>query len=253
VTSDIISSILGLGLVILCAGFMIIFRLVFDKGGFKGFRSIPAFSQLHQKIGLAVEDGSRLHVSLGNGSPLSQQGASALVGLNVLEGITQLSAASDQPPVATSGDGGLAILSQDSLRAANRSVNSLGLYNSTQGRLAGPTPFSYIAGTIPVILDEDVSANILIGNFGPEVGLLTENSEKMNAFTVAGSDSLPAQAVLYATASEPLLGEELFASGAYLQANPLHIASLRVQDILRWLFLIGALLGIILRLIGITQ
>jgi hypothetical protein len=241
----------GLAVVVLCAILMVIFRVVYRKQPLRGLRLIPAFNRLRQAIGLAVEDGSRMHISLGNASPYSQQSASALVGLSALERVTQLSAASDQPPVATSGDGGMAVLSQDILRASYRRANTPALYDPTLGRMSGPTTFSYIAGVLPVIHDEDVSANIILGSFGPEIGLLADTAEKKSGFTLAGSDSLPAQAVLYATASEPIIGEELFASGASLQTNPFHPASLRAQDVLRWLVLIGLLGGSVLKLLGI--
>jgi hypothetical protein len=239
----------GLAVVILCALLMVIFRVVYRKQPLRGLRLIPAFNRLRQAIGLAVEDGSRLHISLGNASPYSQQSASALVGLSTLERVTQLSAASDQPPVATSGDGGMAVLSQDILRASYRRANTPSLYDPILGRVSGPTPFSYIAGALPVMHDEEVSANIFLGSFGPEVALLADAAEQENTFTLAGSDSLPAQAALYATAREPLIGEELFASGASLQTNPFHPASLRAQDVLRWLIFLGLLAGALLKLL----
>jgi hypothetical protein len=240
---------IGPGIVVLCAILMIVFLIIYRKQPLRGLREIPAYTRLRQAIGLAVEDGTRLHVTLGNASPNSQQAASALVGLSTLERITQLSATSDQPPVATSGNGGLAILSQDTLRSTYRNANTLEVYDPAQGRLAGPTPFSYIAGVLPVMQDENISSNVLLGNFGPEIGLLADQAEKQKSFSIAGSDSLPAQAVLYATASEPLIGEEVFASGACLQTNPFHPASLRAQDILKWLVFFSVIVGIILKLI----
>jgi hypothetical protein len=70
---------------------------------------------------------------------------------------------------------------------------------------------------------------------------------------MAGSDSIPAQAVLFATADEPLLGEELYAAGAYLGGGAVYTASIRMQDILRWV-LIGAIgIGAFLKLLGILS
>jgi hypothetical protein len=110
---------------------------------------------------------------------------------------------------------------------------------------------AYAAGAMPAIHDEQVSANILAGHFGSEVALLTEAGERSRSLTVAGSDSIPAQAVLYATSDEPLLGEELYAGGAYLGAGPAHEASLRMQDILRWVLVVAIVIGAILKLFGI--
>ena len=244
-------SIAGFVVVIVDFVLMIAFLLLNRKNPWRGLRTIPAFSRLRQAIFLAVEDGSRLHISLGKASLYSQQNASGLVGLSLLERIAQLSSISDRPPIATSGDGGFAILSQDTLRAAYRSSNAPELFSPDRGLLSGATPFSYVAGALPVIMDENVSTNILIGNFGAEVALLADAAQKKDSYLMAASDALPAQAVLYATSSEPLIGEELFAAGAYMQVNPSHAASLHVQDFLRWAVVAAILVGSILKLLGI--
>jgi len=88
-----------------------------------------------------------------------------------------------------------------------------------------------------------------MGNFGVEVALLAEAAERENTFTLASSDNLAAQAVLYASVQEPLIGEELYAAGAYMDAGPLHEASLRVQDILRWLIIAVILVGALIQLL----
>lgn len=238
-----IESIVGITLVLLAAALLLVFSLAGRRRSRTrvGLRPIQAMQRLRRAIGLAVENGTRLHISIGKSSIVSPTNASALVGLSTIERVGTLSSVSDRPPVVTSGDGTLALLSQDTLRSAYRVSNVAEQFDPAQARLTGPTPFSYTAGTIPVILDERVSANILIGNFGPEVALMIDAAERDDAFTLAASDSLAAQAAMYATAREPLIGEELFAVPAYLQAGPAHLASLRAQDVLRWV-VIGALL-----------
>jgi hypothetical protein len=57
--------------------------------------------------------------------------------------------------------------------------------------------------------------------------------------------------VLYAAAQEPLIGEELFAAGAYLGAGQTHTASLRVQDIMRWVLIVVIILGSLAKLGGL--
>ncbi len=215
------------------------------------FRSIPALTRLYRAIGLSVEDGTRLHVSLGRGGLLTGHGGASLAGLSMLRYLTERTSSSDKPPVATSGDSALTMLSQDTMQAGYKASGADELYQPTTGRLGGMTPFSYAAGTMPILRDENVSANVLIGNFGPEAALIVESAERVNVPTLGGSDDLAAQAVLYAAAQEPLIGEELFAAGAYLGAGPSHNASLTVQDILRWLLILFLLGGSALKLLGI--
>jgi hypothetical protein len=241
--------ILGLVLILLAAVLMFVFSLPQRGRSRVVLRPLRPMQRLRRAIGLAVEDGSRLHITIGKASIVSPLNASALVGLSTLERIGILSSISDRPPVVTSGEGTLAILSQDTLRAAYRISNALDQYDPAQARLAGPTPFSYIAGALPVVQDDRVSANILVGNFGPEVGLLTEAADRQDVFTLAASDAFAAQAVMYASAQEPLIGEELFAVPAYLQAGSIHQASLRAQDVLRWVVIVGLIVGAVMTFI----
>lgn len=214
-------------------------------------REIPAFGRLRRGIGLAVEAGQRLHLTLGHGGVSGLEGGSTLVGLSVLQRIARVASVSDRPPITTSGEATQGILSQDSLRSALRSINADDLYAPTAGQISGLTPFSFAVGTLPVIYDQQVAVTILAGHFGSEVALITDAAERNGNLTLGGSDSLPAQAILYATAQEPLIGEELYAAGAYLQAGAMHLASLRVQDIFRWILAGIILAGAVLKLAGV--
>ncbi len=247
-----IPTIVGAAIILLAAIVLFVLAVPLRSRVRPVFRTIQGMLRLRRAIGLAVEEGKRLHVSLGESSLTGSSSATGLAALSALERIASLTIISDRPPVATSGEGSLSILSQDKLRVAYRDGNAIEQFDPDRGRLTGVTPFSYAAGAIPVIRDEQVSANVLVGNLGPEVGLMAEAGHQARAFVVAASDSLPAQAVIYATAGEPLIGEELFAVPAYLQGGPFHQAGLQVQDILRWLLIILILVGIILKLMGIN-
>ena len=214
------------------------------------FRPIPAFTRLQRLIGLSVEEGTRLHVSLGRSGLLTSRGGASLAGLATLRALTERTAVGDRPPVATTGDPALALLTQDTLKAGYQAAAAEDLYVPTTARLSGLTPFSYAAGAMPVMREENVSANLLIGGFGPEAALLTDAALRVGVPTIGATDDLAAQSILYAAAQEPLIGEELFAAGAYLAADPAHAASLTLQDILRWLLVLFLLGGAALKLLG---
>lgn len=216
------------------------------------FRKIEAYERLNRAVGLAVEGGTRLHVSIGRGNLFTSRGGSALAGLAMLRRLSEQTSLSDHPPVVTSGDASLAILSQDTLQSGYRAAGAEELYRFTTGRLTGLTPFAYAAGTIPVIHDEDISANVVIGDLGSEAALLADASNVKNADLIAASDNLSAQSVLYAASDEPLIGEELFAAGAYLGAGASHDASLQTQDLLRWLIIFAIIGGAVLKFLGIS-
>lgn len=248
---NLIGEYLGILFLLLCLGLIIFYAIRGRNRPAPSLREIAAFTRFRREVGLAVEAGKRLHISLGRGNINDLQGGSAFIGLTILDRCARAASNSDRPPVATSGDGTVTILSQDTLQSTYRSLAAEQRYDPTSARLTGLTPLAYAAGAIPAIHDEQVSASILAGHFGSEIALLTEAGERSHCLTVAGTDSIPAQAVLYAAADEPLLGEELYAGGAYLGANPVHEASLQMQDILRWVLVAAILLGAILRLVGV--
>lgn len=242
---------LGLVFVLIFFGLIILFVVYERTNKTQALRPIWAFDRLRRQIGLAVEAGKRVHITLGRGKLIDLEGGSALLGLTIVERISRTASISDRPPVITSGDGTVMILSQDTTRQVFRSIGEEKQYDPGSGRLSGLTPFAYATGTLPIIFDEQVATTIIAGHLGSEVALITDAAERSGSTTLAGSDNLSAQAVLYATADEPLIGEELYATGAYLNSGRVHNASLRAQDILRWV-LIGALLvGSALKLVGI--
>jgi hypothetical protein len=244
------AALLGLAILATAAGLLLIFAAL-QRSKPPAFRAIASFGNLRRAIGLAVENGTRLHFSLGRGGVTTPFSAAGFAGLSMLRRVAELTSVSDRPPVVTSGDGALAALSQDTLKSSYEAATAGERYDPQTGRLTGLTPFSYAAGTLAVMRDEAVSANVLAGSFGIEVALIIDAAERDSSFSLVASDNLPAQSVLYASTPNPLIGEELYAAGAYVQAGPLHAASLSVQDVLRWGIIIIILGGAFLKLVGL--
>ncbi len=248
-----ISSFVGLAFILTFFSLIVILTIADRKHAKISLREIPAFEKLQRAIELAVEAGSRLHISIGRGNLTSTESAASFAGLNMLEHLTHSASSSDNPPIATTGNAALAILARDTLSGWYRDHGISDQYDPVAAQLIGFTPFSYAAGTMSLIHDEKATAHILLGHFGSEVALITDAGESSGNLTLAGTDNLPAQAILYATAQEPLIGEEVYAGGAYLGAGKMHTASLKAQDVMRWLFIALILGGIAAKIVGIDQ
>ncbi len=244
-------SLIGLAFIIFFVGLMLAYLFLHKDQTTRSLREIPAFARLRRSIGLAVETGMRLHIALGNGGIQGLRGAPGMVGLSVIQRISRSAAISDRPPTATSGEAALSILSQDALRSGYREANAEYQFEQTSGQLSGLTPYSFAAGVLPTIYDEHVSVNLMLGSFDAEVALISEAAERTDSLTIGGSENLNAQAILFASAQEMLVGEEMFAAGAYLQTGKMHIASLFAQDVLRWVIFAMILIGAGMKLAGV--
>lgn len=236
----------GLLFVLLFLGLIIGFTLRGRDRTLTPRRRILAFDKIQDAIGLGVESGGRLHISIGWGGLLGIPGVGSLIGLSMGRRVAKIASMSDNPPIISSGEGATAVLARDTMQAAYRDLNQQDKFDSTLGRMSGATPFSYAAGTLPVIYDEKVTSTIVGGHLGSEVGLISDATQRTGGVSLTGSDNLPAQAVMFGTTHEALIGEDFYAVDAFLDGEPVHIASLQAQDILRWtitgVILIGALL-----------
>lgn len=241
--------LLALALALFTALLLLVLTLIKQKSP-PVFREIAALMRLKRAAGMAVEDGTRLHVSLGRGGMMTPHSAASLSALAALRQIGERTSIADRPPISTSGDPILAALSQDTLQAAYQSAGVEELYQPANGRLSGLTPFSYAAGAMTVTRQEQISTDVLLGEFGTEVGLLVDASERENSTLIAAAHDPSAQSILFVSASEPLVGEELFALPAYLGDDKAQRASLQVQDILRWLVILSLLIVAVLKMVG---
>jgi hypothetical protein len=196
-------------------------------------RPIDAFQSLPATVGQAVETGRRLHISLGTGLIGATDTTATVAGLTVLNQISAAAAVSDRPPVVTTSDGAAMLLAQDALRSVYARQNAQARYDPESAQVAGLTPISFGAAQTSLPADQAVAGAILVGSVGSEAVLMAEAGQRAGVTTLAGADSLPSQAMLFATADHTLIGEDMFAGGAYIGQRPEHVGSLSAQDVVR--------------------
>ncbi len=244
--------ILELGFVILFAILIGVFMALGRRRGARApaFRSIEAVESLPTTVGQAVETGRRLHVSLGSGTLGQMDTAATLAGLTVLDQISAAAVVSDKPPIVTSADGAAMFLAQDTLRNVYARQNALQRYDPSSARVVGLSPLSFGAALTSMIKDESVAGTVLVGPVGSEAVLFAEAGQRANITTLAGSDDPAAQALLFAAADHPLIGEDLFAGGAYIGRLQAHVASLQAQDVMRILIGLAIVGGVIAKTFG---
>jgi hypothetical protein len=228
-------------LAIVLAGLIVIFHLL-QRGRWPVFRELPGYDAVHADVAASVEAGARVHMALGEGQIIGAGAEAELAGLSALAKIAQAASVSDRPPVATTSDGVTSLLAQDVMYSTYRQMRAEERFDHDLGRLAGLGPAGYTAGAMVTPLAEKATATILIGAMGAEAALIADTGAQHGSVIAAVTDPV-GQAAVFATTDNPLIGEELFAAGAYLKVSPAHAASLRAQDVLRWIAIGAILLG----------
>jgi len=103
----------------------------------------------------------------------------------------------------------------------------------------------FVARVDGMIARERPGACLLFGAFAAESLLLAEGGYQVGAVQVAGSASPVQLPFLVAACDDVLVGEELFAAGAYLCGDTARIGSLLGQDLARLLAIALILIGVI--------
>jgi hypothetical protein len=228
-------------LALILAGLILVFNVML-RGRWPVLRNLPGYESVRSDVDASVEAGTRVHMALGEGQIIGVGAEAELAGLAALGKIAQAASVSDRPPVATSSDGVTSILAQDVMYSTYRQMRVEERFDHDLGRLAGLGPAGYTAGAMITPREERVSATFLIGAMGAEAALIADTGAQRGSVTAAVTDPV-GQAAVFATTDNPLLGEELFAAGAYLKVNTAHAASLQAQDVLRWVAIGAILLG----------
>ncbi len=241
---------LGLAIVFLLLALMIAFRVALRARPGHELRLIRPYWRLQRALSEAVESGQQIHITLGHGEMTGPRSAAGIIGLTAAERIGQMAAVADQTPVVSSGTGALGLLAQGILHATFAESGAASRYRPDLAPVVGLTPYAYAAGAMLIAAQPSTATTVMLGSLGPEAALIADAAEQNQQLVVAGTDHVPTQAVLYAAAEEPLIGEEIFAAGAYLGKDPLHNASLQAQDVLRWVLIGAMVLGGLLNLIG---
>jgi len=205
-------------------------------------RRFPGMEELPDLVGRSAETGQPLHISVGVEGLGGSATAETWAGLTLLAHLADEAAASDAPLVVTVSDPTVLPLAQDLLqRAYLRQGNPEG-YSPTQVQFIAPEPMAYAAGVMGMLARDRLGGNIMVGSFGDEYLLMGEVGAHRGLRQIVGTADPRTLPLVYASADETLIGEEMFAGGAYTSREPIQVASLLAADWVRWL-VIAVILG----------
>lgn len=243
----------SIGLVVLViAGLLFIgFSFMVRQGLKPDLRPLSGYDALFSHVGQAVESGGRVHMSLGPNGIVDTETGVTLAGLEMFKIIAETSSISDNAPVASTSDALSFYVISDTVRRAYSKHETIEKYDPTASRLVAFDPVALAAGTTSIIADDNIQANIMMGAYGPELALMIEAGQRQRIPQIAASSRIEGQAVGYVMSEHNLIGEEIFASNAYISKRAPAIGSLLMQDILRWLVIGAIIVGAVFRTVGL--
>ena len=225
-----------------------------SAGSARALRSITAYHRLRQLADEAAESGRPIHVALGAGPLGGPTTSEGVMGLTVLDYVAGRAARYRQEMLITAGDGALLAAAQGIVQGARWQAGGAPTCATPEARFSGPEALAYAAGAAEAELRPDEHplplAHALWGHWGAEGLWLAQATHRPDVTQLGGAASPAANALLYASLDDALLGEDLFAAGAYLHRRA-HLGSLVMQDLLRFAVLVLIVSGVILSSLGL--
>jgi hypothetical protein len=136
-------------------------------------------------------------------------------------------------------------ITQNAVRECYQTEGRLERYHEDDVRFLSDAQFAFASGYMGIAHREKVAACFLFGSFAAESLILAEAGQQVGAIQVAGTMDNPQIPFFITTCDYTIIGEEVFAAGAYLSKDPVQRGSLRGQDVAKLLLLAFVLTGIL--------
>lgn len=204
-------------------------------------RRIPGIDAIDDTVGRAIELGRPISFT----TALTGIGPLFYACLGVLKHIARRVSRFNAQLFVPCGDPESLVLADATVQSAYQSEKREALYDPNSLRYLSSEQFAFSSGYMGLIQRQNVGGAFLFGNFAAESLILAEAAERIGAVQVAATTDTSQIPFFITVCDYTLLGEELFAAGAYLSRDPVQIGSLRGQDFAKLILALIVCLGIL--------
>ncbi|HSL93628.1 MAG TPA: DUF6754 domain-containing protein [Bacillota bacterium] len=214
-------------------------------------RRIGGFDAIEEAVGRATEMGRAVHFSPGIAGVTDVSAPQTFAGLEIMGFTAAMCAKYNAELIVTIRMPEVLPLAEETVRQAFLSAGKPELFKESTVRFISTENIAYSAGVIAILTREQAAANIMVGAYWAESLLMAEAGANAGAIQIAGTANLHQIAFFVAACDYTLIGEELYAGGAYLSKDPMKLGSLRGQDYVKLLATVLVVVGSLLATFGI--
>lgn len=221
------------------------------KGKVPRIRKMAGFDAIEEAVGRATEMGKPVFFTPGVSGFDHADSPQTVAGLTVLRHLSKLTAKYKARLITVVSKATILPVAEETIRQGYMEAGSPEAYEPSMLRYLSDEQFAWAGGCIGIMHREGVAANIMVGNFMGESLLLAEAGYQAGAIQVAGTANRSQIGFFVTVADYCLIGEEIFAAGAYLFQDPVQLAGMGAQDAAKWVAVGAIVIGIILKALGI--
>lgn len=222
---------------------------VFSARGGRQFylRPIAGLKAVDDAVGRATEMGRPILFLTGL-SGISD--VVTIAALNVLSHITKKAAQYDTKILVPNYDPMVYTVAQQIMKESYTAVGRPDLFDPSSCFFVTNRQFAFAAAVSGIMVREKTAANFFMGYYYAESLILAETGAATGAIQIAGTDAVTQLPFFITACDYTLMGEELYAASAYLSKEPVLTATIKAQDLYKFIFGSLIILGSILGLFG---
>ena len=223
------------------------------KQGKIRIRRLAGLDAIEEVVGRAVETGRPIFDIPGRGQFTDLYATQTIAGLSVLSYVATLCARLGAKLYVPMSQVDVLPVAQEIVRDAYRAEGKLEEVDiETQVPYLSGTQFAWASGVIGMASRMRPAANIMIGPFWAESMMFAETFHRVGSMQVGGTARMYQIPFFAAMCDYILIGEEMFAAGAYVSGDPQQIGSIATQDWYKIVALILCILGALLATANFT-
>jgi len=239
-----ISELLGL---ILVAAVTLYFIDKAQSGQDMFIRRIPALDAFEEAIGRSAEMGRPVMFIPGNDDVYK---SSSIAAINIFEGAANYAVVMQSHIMSPNQQAVVNQVLSNSLRNIFLYAGRPDLYDEYDVHFETTDQLAYASAVAGSMHRENPAAIFIQGDFGAESLIYAENGNAVGAIQIAGTDNEKQLPYFVVACDYTLLGEELYAAGAYIKKDPIQICTLKAQDVLKLAVFACLIIGSLLALSG---
>jgi hypothetical protein len=232
----------ALFLFIVFSGVVLAFINIARKGKELYIRRIAGLNAVEEAIGRSTELGKKVMYIPGI---MSIDEVQTLASLAVLKHVAKHTAQYGTPLEVPNKDPLTFAAARETVKEAYLEAGRPDLFNDEMVNYVTYDQFAFTAAVTGKMVREKPAANFLIGSFYAESLLLAEAGQSTGAIQIAGTAEVAQLPFFVTTCDYTLIGEELYAAGAYLSREPVVMGSIKGQDAVKFLLLLWIVIGIL--------
>ncbi|MCH7493878.1 hypothetical protein IIA16_04115 [bacterium] len=210
-------------------------------------RQIPGLDAVDEAIGRATEMGKAVLYCPGLSSAAD---VATLASLNILGRVARRVANYETRLIVPHRDPIVMSVAREVLKDAYLQAGKPELYVADDNFYITEQQFAYTAAVNGIMVRDRPATVFLMGMFYAESLLLAETGNSIGAIQIAGTDATHQLPFFIAACDYTLIGEELYAAGAYLSRDPALLSSLKASDLVKGILWLAILAGVVASYFG---